>query len=291
MAKKKNQLKPIDTPVYGYLSAMYKSFYSARLYVDVGKRWRGLGLLYLLFTIAIFTVPSYLRMSTNFKNSFVQQIETPLLNTPSFYIQNGEVIFDKPMPYFVKNNQGQVSVIIDTTGKINDFSKDYPNLTVLINKNKMSLQLPRPQFLSVNQDAAEKDEPVVQTFNKNMNYVFDGKKLVEQKPIQNLIFATRLIIYPMTVALFSSMLLVFFLVLSLLGQLFSNIFFAFKITYLQANRLLMVSGTPMLFVFFFLFSVDRIFLGVNYILFALLIVYYSFALYCLRAESRRVALS
>ena len=42
--KIKNKLKLIDAPVYRYWDALYMSFYSRRLYVDVGKRWRGLGI-------------------------------------------------------------------------------------------------------------------------------------------------------------------------------------------------------------------------------------------------------
>ncbi len=54
VSKIKNKLKPIDAPAYGYWKALYMSFYSTRLYVDVGKRWRGIGLLYLLFFVVVF---------------------------------------------------------------------------------------------------------------------------------------------------------------------------------------------------------------------------------------------
>src|SRR5476651_2545843 len=61
VAKEKNKLKLIDAPVYGYWKALYMSFYSRRLYVDIGKRWHGFGLVYLLLAIAVLSLPFALR--------------------------------------------------------------------------------------------------------------------------------------------------------------------------------------------------------------------------------------
>lgn len=176
MSKEKNKLKPIDTPVYRYWSALYMSFYSRRLYVDVGKRWRGFAFLYLLLTIALFSIPFALRMGFSLNQSFKEQITDPLSKIPVFYIQNGEVSFDKPMPYLIKNDQNQVVVLIDTTGKVNDFPAEYPYLTILINKNKISLKVPSLKLFNMKDSKPSKGTPLVQTFDKGTNLVFDGKK-------------------------------------------------------------------------------------------------------------------
>ncbi len=267
------------------------SFYSRRLYVDVGKRWKGFALLYLLLTIALFSIPFSVRMSFSLNQSFKEQITDPLSKIPVFYIQNGEVSFDKPMPYLIKNDLGQVVVAIDTTGKINDFPRDYPYLTILINKNKISLKVPSLKLFNMVDSKPNKGAPIVQTFDKGTNLVFDGKKIAEENSIQKLKYFSQLMIYPMVVAIFFSIFIVFFLVLAFLGQVFSTIFFSFNVSFLQSSRLLIVAGTPMLLLLFIMLTLNSIFQGSGFILFALLIAYYSFALHSLRAESRRIVTS
>ncbi|WP_454782494.1 DUF1189 family protein [Legionella sp. WA2022007384] len=289
MSKEKNELKPIDTPVYRYWSALYMSFYSRLLYVDVGKRWRGLGIFYFLLAIAVFSIPFAVRMSFSLDQSFREQITDPLSKIPVFYIQNGEVFLNKPMPYFVKNDKGEVVVIIDTTDKINDFTTNYPYLTILINKNKISLKVPSLTLFNMPESKPSRGAPIVQSFDKGTNVVFDGKKYAENSSIQKLKFFSELLIYPMVVAMFFSMFLVIFLVLGFLGQVFSNVFFSFNVRFAQSCRLLAVASTPMLLVLFILLIFNFLFPGSGFILSALLVIYYSFSLYSLRAESRRVA--
>ncbi len=289
VSKEKNELKPIDTPVYRYWSALYMSFYSRLLYVDVGKRWRGLGIFYFLLAIAVFSIPFAVRMSFSLDQSFREQITDPLSKIPVFYIQNGEVFLNKPMPYFVKNDKGEVVVIIDTTDKINDFTTNYPYLTILINKNKISLKVPSLTLFNMPESKPSRGAPIVQSFDKGTNVVFDGKKYAENSSIQKLKFFSELLIYPMVVAMFFSMFLVIFLVLGFLGQVFSNVFFSFNVRFAQSCRLLAVASTPMLLVLFILLIFNFLFPGSGFILSALLVIYYSFSLYSLRAESRRVA--
>ncbi len=291
VSKEKTALKPIDTPVYSYWSALYRSFYSRRLYVDVGKRWKGFGVLYLLLVIAILSVPFFFRMSISLDESFKEQIVDPLLKIPVFYIQNGDVLFDKPMPYYVKNDKGQTVVVIDTTGAVNDFTAQYPYLNILINKNQIAFRIPNPQLFTMGKEAPpSRSTPIVQTFDKGSNLVFDGKKMVEANSVTGLKYASQAVLYPIIVGIFFSIFIVFFLVLALLGQTFSSIFFSFKISFAASCRMLMVAGTPMLLVLMTILSLNSVFTGLGILLFFLLIAYYSFALYALRAESRQVAI-
>lgn len=292
MGKEKTELKPVDTPVYNYWSALYKSFYSRRLYVDVGKRWNGLGVLYLLLTIALFTIPFFFKMSINLNQSFKEQVIDPLLKIPVFYIQNGTVIFDKPMPYLINNNKNQTVAIIDTTGEVNDFNSKYPFLSILINKNQIAFKIPNPQLFAVGKETKSyKGTPIVQPFDKGTNLVFDSKKMVEENAISGLKYGSQILLYPIIIGIFFSIFIVFFLVLALLGQTFSTIFFSFKIAFASSCRLLIVAGTPMLLLLILLLTFDSIFQGSGIILFFLLIAYYSFALYALRSESKHVVVS
>lgn len=289
VSKEKNKLKPMNASAYSYWSALYHSFYSRRLYVDVGTRWRGLGILYLLLLIAICSIPIFIRLGIHFNDLFKEKITQPMSQIPVFYIQNGEMVFDKPMPYLIKNDKGEVVVAIDSTGTINDF-RDYPSLTILINKNKMSFKLPNAQLLMMKDQQSNNSTPLVQPFDPKTNMVFEGKKIVEEDSITQLKYASEALIYPVVVSLFFSIFMIFFLVLGFLGQIFSSIFFSFKLSLLTSVRLLVVAGTPMLVLFFVLLLFHSIFPGLGLILFALLAAYYCFAIYSLRAESKQVVI-
>lgn len=287
MSKVKNQLKPIDTPVYGYLSALYRSFYSSRLYVDVGKHWTGFGLIYLFLVIGLLCIPFSIYVGYNFNKLFEQEIINPILQMPPIIVQNGEASIDIPMPYLIKNDKKQVVLIIDTTGVVNEFTNEYPNLNILINKDKISYRIPTTQFFNNDQQLSQ-HIPIVQSFNKEVNSVFDGKKLITDGAVTGLKYASQLMIYPLVIIVLFSFFVVMFPVVALLAQLFARMFFSFQITYSQASRLLIVSSTPMLLILFIFLTLNILFAGMGIILFALLGAYYAYALYSLKAESVQV---
>lgn len=291
MKKTKNELTLIDEPIFSRWSALYRSFFSRRLYVDVGKRWKGYGFIYLFLVIALLSIPFFFRMANNLNVAFKEQIKQPLAKIPVFYIQKGEVLFDKPMPYLIKNDKDQVVTIIDTTGKINEFTSAYPYLSILINKNKMYVRMPSVQLFNMGEATPSNNKPVEQKFDKDINLVFNGKALAEERSITNLIYFSEAVLYPMIVGIFFSIFITFFLVLGFLGQVFSTVFFSFKISFKNSSRLLTVAGTPMLLLLFIILTLNRIFHGSGVVLFSLLIIYYSFALYSLRAESKQVVLT
>ncbi|CAM2987094.1 DUF1189 family protein [Legionella worsleiensis] len=288
MAKKDTKLKPIDTPVYSYWSALYMSFYAKRLYIDVGKRWRGTGLLYLLLVIALAVIPYSLKMSREFNTDFNERLIAPILSLPTLYIQNGELNFDKPMPYFIKNDKGQVSVIIDTTGVVKEFTKEFPYLTLLINKKSMSVKMISPSIMTLSDDQTLHGSVMVQPFDKNMNMMFDGKTIISSSSIYGLKYAAQLIIYPVIVAIFYSLFVIFFLVLAFLGQVFSRVFFSFKLKFKESSRLFMVASTPMVCVLLTFMTLNAVFYGFGFILLALLGLYFSIAIRAFRSDSTKM---
>lgn len=289
VAKTKSQIKPIDSRIYRYWQALYMSFYSKRLYVDVGKRWKGIGILYFVLVIAVFSIPFALRISSDFNRTFNDQIIEPLLQLPKLYLQNGLLTFDKPMPYLIKNKKEQVVLIVDTTGQINNFNDSrYPYLTILINKDKMAFRIPTPELFNLPEQPPNKGIPTIQQFAKNTNLIFDGKKFVQTDSLSRLKTVSQMMIYPIVVVIIFSILLVIFLVLAFLGQVFSRIFFAFPLTFKTASRLFMVAATPMLLLLIMMLTLNIMFHGLGIILLAVLTAYFSFALYSLRSESRQV---
>lgn len=287
MAKIKTKLKPIDAPVYKYWQALYLSFYSMRLYIDVGKRWTGYGIKYLVLMIALWTIPFSIKMGIDFNRLFHQQLIEPLSIIPTIYIQNGEASFDKPMPYMIKNKKGEVVLIVDTTGKVNDFPTEYPKLTVLINKDKVAFRIPALPILG-DTSRTNHNQPLTQNFSKEDNLIFDGKKIVEQNTFTQWQIAAQAMIYPLVFSVFLGMFLFLFLVFGFLGQLFARIFFSYHITVKTSSRLLMVASTPMMFVLLLMELADLIFPGFGYLLVVILAVYFSYAVFAFRSESRRM---
>lgn len=291
VANKNNSLKPVDAPVYRYWAALLMSFYSSRLYIDVGKRWRGIGILYLLLVIAIGSIPYSLRMIVEFNNDFNQRIIQPIAVLPTIMIQNGSIIFDKPMPYFLKNNKDQVVSIIDTKDTITKFDNTYPELTILVNKDVIYYKLPTPHIMGVVTPETEKGVVLAQPFDKSVNMIFDGKKIIQENSISALKYAGELMIYPFVMTVLYSIFVVVFLTFAFLGQLFARIFFSFHLSFKQSCRLFMVSVTPMSLIFMVLLSLNWIFPGLGFVLLVLMFGYFSFAIKSLRAESRQVVRS
>lgn len=280
-------LKPIDQPIYRYYQALYMSFYNKRLFVDVGKRWKGLCIAYLFLALLIGVVPFALRTGFEFNRTFNEQILNPLNQLPVFYIQNGQVSFDKPMPYMIKNKRGDVVLIVDTTGQVNSIGPEYPYLSILINKDKISLKIPSPDILTNMHDKSS-GIPMVENFNKGANLVFDGRRIIHETSIEIIKYTSQVLVYPLLVAIFFPFFLILFAILGFLGQLFTSILFSFSITFAQSMRLMIVAGTPMVYLFLLAFALHSVFSGIGFILLAVLVAYYSFAVLALRAEAKQM---
>lgn len=282
-------LKTIDSPLYSYLEALYLSFYSQPLYVDVSKRWRGFGFLYLLLVVAILCIPLTIQAIQAFNKYFEDELIYPLKNIPTLYIRNGEVSMDYLEPYFVKNKKGQPVVMIDTTIKNDEFPEEYPSLNLLITKNKVMIRTPDP-FATMDYKNM-RDNVYIQNIDENTNEVFSGKKWVESAGLFKLKYISMSLIYPTMVAGFFVRLAIFLLILGLLGQLFAKVFHHIKLTYRESCRLLAVSATPL-----FLIVILTYFTGINFyflsiVFLAILAGYYFYAVLAVKRDRGKVVLS
>lgn len=282
-------LKDIDKPHYNYLQAFYMSFYSSRLYVDVGKRWRKFGLLYLLMVIAIAVLPFAVRIMHDFSGFFNNELLLPLKKMPLVTVQNGQISYDGVMPYFAKNKQGQVVTIVDTTGNTNETAiSKFPQLRVLITKNQFIYWPPSPTFFFAEPTNTVSIQPITQRLDKNMNDVFDGEKWIRSSGVKKVFYLSVAIIYPSLVLILYSMYLVAVLVFAMMAQFIVNLFLKFSLTYPQACRLLAVSGTPHILVLFAIIALNWIFFGVGFVLFLFFAVYFTFAVLSLKKASNKL---
>jgi hypothetical protein len=287
--KRQTALQTIDAPHYRYRQALYLSFFSAKLYVDVGKRWHGFSISYLLLVMSLACLPFSLRLITDFDYYFNQKLLVPLQQLPVIYLQKGQVSINSPMPYLMKNSQGHVVAIIDTTGHISQFNNDYPALSLLITKNQLLYRIPVPLLFIAKAQTSIPVAPIYSyTFTSKMNEVFNGYQWVERSGIRRIKYLLEFIIYPTVVLIFFVMYLSFGVVFALMGQFIARLLTKTALTYKQVFRLLVVSATPHLMVLLLLFFTNNLINGVNLVLIGLFASYYGFALLALKQESNRL---
>ncbi|CZH09544.1 MULTISPECIES: DUF1189 family protein [Legionella] len=265
-----------------YSKALYASFYSSVLYADVVKRWHGLGIGYLLFLIILGAIPLSGRVIIAFNHFFKGEILFPIQALPLLTIQNGEITYNQPMPYLIKNNRGEVVSIIDTTGTVSEMNQSYPQLTVLITKNKMILRPPSyKQFLGLAKDNI--GNPIyTRTFDKGVNGLLSGAEWIQSTGISRLNTLMQILVFPCVTLFYFGVFGVMLLLLSALVQLYSDIFFSFKLQFKASCRLLAIAATPTLVLFFFMRCGNFSLPGMGLVYGVLILSYTSYGLYSVK---------
>jgi hypothetical protein len=106
---------------FGYLDALWQSFFSSPLYADVARHWRGVGFLYLLLVVIISWAPDLVKMQIGFQQARGGPAERYIRQVPAITITDGVASADVETPYFIKDpDNGKTLAIIDFTGKYTD---------------------------------------------------------------------------------------------------------------------------------------------------------------------------
>lgn len=132
---------------YGMISAIFMSFYSKRLYKDVGKNWGGKVFLYLFFVLALSWIwPTY--NAQRFINSYYTQSGEAIVNQiPVVEIKEGKVNTPEDKPYIVTDPANKATLlIIDTSGQYT--SLENVDAGVLITKNQI-ISKPKPDQIRI----------------------------------------------------------------------------------------------------------------------------------------------
>lgn len=107
------------TKKYRLVQMPFLSFFSKRLYRDVGHNWKGMNLAYLFLLLAICCIPATLHVRENMLQS-LEIGQTDILNQiPEIRVQNGYVSVPLQQPYYIKRGDGTPLAVIDTTGSMN----------------------------------------------------------------------------------------------------------------------------------------------------------------------------
>lgn len=282
-------LRAIDAPHYNYTEALYWSFFNPKLYVDVGKRWRGYGIKYLFFLMLILCIPFTLRLSMNL-DAYIKQYIQPLEQIPVFYVQQGIVHFDKPMPYFVKNYLGQVIAIIDTTGTINTLNNNYPYAIRLITKDKIIDRDPPVErlFFQAGSSVNSEQPLIFKSFNKDTNQVFDMESWSKNATVKFFTLAMKILTYPVIASLFLGIYSGIFFILGFMGQVIATTLLRYSITYKQSVRFLSVCATPYFVVYFACLLSELKIAHLGSYLFIIVFMYFCFGILALKREGKQL---
>ncbi len=287
---KNKKIQLLNRPLFSYWQAFYLSFYSTRLYVDVYKRWRGFGILYILLAIFIATIPLSARIIVIFDHYFEEKMMLPLKLLPKIYVQNGKVSSDKIMPYLIKNKEGEVVAIVDNTGTITGMSGNYPDLTILITKDKILYRQPKLPLFSNIPASFTSNEIYQSSLGNTSNEVFVGEDWVKSSGLLKLKLLSEALVYPMMAMFFFSIYMVFILILAMLAQVFSHVLFGVKLRFKEASRLLSVAATPQIAFLFILLSMNITFPGLGFLYCGLVAIYFSYGVISIKRERKNMVL-
>lgn len=219
--------------IYGYFQAIFMSFYSVEIYVDVRHRWKGFGALYCFLLIAILTLPWALYWGLE-GNKFYNNIFLPsLAKLPVLKIEKGELLYPANKRFIIKHPETQKAmIIIDTSGALTNLPNEtYPDATLLFTRYALITKYGK----------APTD---VERYGADMTGEVDGATL---KPLFDYLRKTFLImLYPNLAMLWFGLYFSILAVLSFILKMFSVILMKYRITYKEALRLAIVSATPML---------------------------------------------
>lgn len=289
MRKKQKFPTQVDAPIYRYWQALYMAFYSSRLYVDVVKRWRGCGLLYLLILISLASIPLSIRVIIDFNRYFDEKLIMPIQKLPPLHIHNGQVSFDKPMPYLIKDKQGNIVALIDTGLDFKGIERVYPDVEFAVNRDAIYFKAPQFSLFLNPISPVGREEVVVQKLSEDMSDVFVPKRWVKSSGVLRLKWITDAMIYPLMASFFFGLYLTFFLVLTMLAQTVAWLFFKCQLSFKQAARMLMVSSSAQVMLLFFLLSANALFTGIGLFCVALGAIYFCYGVISFKRESKLLA--
>lgn len=295
MEKTSKSIRPVDAPFYRYWHALFMSFYSGKLYVDVSKRWKGGSYLYLLFMVTLFSLPFSLGMIANINHTMQDKIFDPLLKIPQLTIQQGQIQLDKPMPYLIKDSEGENVLAIDTTGTITNLdSAAYPNLVMLMTTNQFFYRIPSTLGIYPNNTKSPSgigySKVYTETFPKTLNEVFEGRDWIQGTKLKRMLIYIDLIMIPSIIMVFYAIVVMFSFLLTLLGQFISKLFMKFSLSFLQAARLVSVAITPISGLVFIALPFGYLPQYTGFIAIVSFIFYFCFGVFNLKAESGKLVL-
>jgi hypothetical protein len=120
---------------FGRFSGLVLSLFLPAFYRDVARNWGGIGLLYLILLFTLAWIPSLVKAQLGFRKFASDEFPKIAEKLPDITIKNGRVSSKVEQPYEIKDDNGVVVFVLDTTGKINNL--DQTKAMILVTETKM----------------------------------------------------------------------------------------------------------------------------------------------------------
>jgi hypothetical protein len=213
---------------YSVFHPLILSFFSKSLYRDVGKNWRGTGLLYLLFVLVLIWIPTMIKGYLGLARFTDKEATEITQQIPPITITNGHASTNVPLPHYIKiPKTGETLAIIDTRDNSEASNRSVP---IVLTETKVV----------TNRGASETriyDLSGVQSF------------FVDQTRVESWLSIARRwffpVVYPLAVLFSFIFRAVQILIYALIGLLFARMLNA-NLDYKTLMRLAAISITPVL---------------------------------------------
>ncbi len=133
---------------YNLLHLPFFSFFSKRLYREVGQNWKGANFAYLFLLLAICLLLPALTMRDNLLQALESSQAGFINQIPDIHIKNGHVMVDQNQPLYIRSENGTPLAIVDTTGSMNYI--DDANVLALLTESKLIVRRGGNQFNTLN---------------------------------------------------------------------------------------------------------------------------------------------
>ncbi|MDQ2921260.1 MAG: DUF1189 domain-containing protein [Acidobacteriota bacterium] len=214
---------------YSIFHPLVLSFFSKSLYRDVGKHWRGTGLLYLFLVLALVWIPTIIKGQLNISNWVDGDSKEFTKQIPAITISKGQVSTDVATPYFIKDPKtGNNMAIIDTTGEYETLENT--DAILLLTKSKLIAKKNATETQTY-------DLSGVQSFHVDRSYVESWLATVKRWFVP--------VLYPLALIFSFIFRAVQILIYALIGLLFAHMLHA-NLSYKTLMRLAAISITPVL---------------------------------------------
>ena len=277
----KGKQKPgrVVKPVYNYVQALYLSFFSGKLYIDVKQRWKGMGATYLFILCAMLTLPwsaLILWQQSSFYNS---QVVPAIKQMPPLTVKKGKISFDKKSPFIIKSNVTKKPlIIIDTSGSVKSLKdRKYDSVLLLVTDNSI---ITKQAGLPESKHAMDKElSGVISTHE--MMAMYDKAKLVFSITLFPTFATTLFVAEFMIVMLFS-----------VIAMFYAKAILNYDMGFRESVRVCCVAATPKLLVLFILFQTSlKHSHTLGLVLFFVFLGYYTFAVIANKRAAKDLVVS
>jgi hypothetical protein len=109
---------------FGRFAGLVLSLFLPAFYRDVARNWGGIGFLYILLLFIVTWIPALVKIHLGAQKFANVDFPKFAKGLPDISIKKGKVSSPVPQPLEIKDENGKVIFILDTTGKVNNLDKN-----------------------------------------------------------------------------------------------------------------------------------------------------------------------